>query len=347
MGFPTIAAGVGSIMSGFGSIAGAASGLGSARRQKELMRSQYKMEEEYQRKMTKENWDKYNSPLAQKIAMKAAGINPYFGDSSIGGMQMSSDASSPNLQDAPNPLGEFASNIQAGASSLFQMGETKRVNDSIVELNKANARKANADAQGQENENSIFDITKEIRTLSRDNSKLMKLANLIDLKYADAKSSGELRLLKQQVANAIVEGDVSAAQRDVLNRTVDKLDAEIRNLDASTDKAIAETQTENALRPLRKEQLKKAIDLSDSEVRKIGQEIGIRDVTKLSDFVDAYRNVVRRDASNIFEAVADLANQIGDNLSRDINGHRTPVTQGDVASAILKVISEASTTDSK
>lgn len=314
MAFPTIAAGVGSIMSGFGSIAGAASGLGSARRQKELMRSQYKMEEEYQRKMTKENWDKYNSPLAQKIAMKAAGINPYFGDSSIGGMQMSSDASSPNLQDAPNPLGEFASNIQAGASSLFQMGETKRVNDSIVELNKANARKADADAQGQENENSIFDITTEIRTLSRDNSKLMKLANEIDLKYKDAKSSEDLRLLKQHVANAIVEGDVSAAQRDVLDRTVDKLDAEIRNLDASTNKAIAETQTENVLRPLRKEQLKKAVALSDKEIESIGRDIGLKDTKQLSDFVDVYRRIMRSDAENLGDLAVNFITQAVENI---------------------------------
>lgn len=314
MAFPTIAAGVGSIMSGFGSIAGAASGLGSARRQKELMRSQYKMEEEYQRKMTKENWDKYNSPLAQKIAMKAAGINPYFGDSSIGGMQMSSDASSPNLQDAPNPLGEFASNIQAGASSLFQMGETKRVNDSIVELNKANARKADADAQGQENENSIFDITTEIRTLSRDNSKLMKLANEIDLKYKDAKSSEDLRLLKQHVANAIVEGDVSAAQRDVLDRTVDKLDAEIRNLDASTNKAIAETQTENVLRPLRKEQLKKAVALSDKEIESIGRDIGLKDTKQLSDFVDVYRRIMRSDAENLSDLAVNFITQAVENI---------------------------------
>lgn len=313
MAFPTIAAGVGSIMSGFGSIAGAASGLGSAHRQKELMRSQYKMEEEYQRKMTKEIWDKYNSPLAQKIAMKAAGINPYFGDSSIGGMQMTSDASSPNLQDAPNPLGEFASNIQAGASSLFQMGETKRVNDSIVELNKANARKADADAQGQENENSIFDITKEIRTLSRDNSKLMKLANLIDLKYADAKSSEELRLLKQQVANAIVEGDVSAAQRDVLNRTVDKLDADIRNLDASTNKTIAETQTENVLRPLRKEQLKKAIALSDQEIESIGRDIGLKDIKQLNDFIDLFRKSLRKDDTNPLAALVASVYRTQDN----------------------------------
>lgn len=281
-------------MSGFGSIAGAASGLGSARRQKELMRSQYKMEEEYQRKMTKENWNKYNSPLAQKIAYKAAGINPYFGDSSIGGMQMSSDASSPNLQDAPNPLGEFASNIQAGASSLFQMGETKRVNDSIVELNKANARKADADAQGLENENSIFDLTKELRTLSVGSAKLDKLVKEIEVKYADAKSSEELRLLKQHVANAIVEGDVSAAQRDVLDRTVDKLDAEIRNLDASTNKSIAETQTENVLRPLRKEQLKKAIALSDQEIESIGRDIGLKDTKQLNDFIDLFRKSLRR-----------------------------------------------------
>lgn len=306
MAFPTIAAGVGSIMSGFGSIAGAASGLGSARRQKELMRSQYKMEEEYQRKMTKENWNKYNSPLAQKIAYKAAGINPYFGDSSIGGMQMTSDASSPNLQDAPNPLGEFASNIQAGASSLFQMGETKRVNDSIVELNKANARKADADAQGRENENSIFDLTKELRILSVGNAKLDNLVKEIEVKYADAKSSEELRLLKQHVANAIVEGDVSAAQRDVLDRTVDKLDADIRNLDASTNKAIAETQTENVLRPLRKEQLKNAIALSDQEIESIGRDIGLKDIKQLSDFVDVYRKVMRSDSKDPFGALAEF-----------------------------------------
>lgn len=293
-------------MSGFGSIAGAASGLGSARRQKELMRSQYKMEEEYQRKMTKENWNKYNSPLAQKIAYKAAGINPYFGDSSIGGMQMTSDASSPNLQDAPNPLGEFASNIQAGASSLFQMGETKRVNDSIVELNKANARKADADAQGRENENSIFDLTKELRILSVGNAKLDNLVKEIEVKYADAKSSEELRLLKQHVANAIVEGDVSAAQRDVLDRTVDKLDADIRNLDASTNKAIAETQTENVLRPLRKEQLKNAIALSDQEIESIGRDIGLKDIKQLSDFVDVYRKVMRSDSKDPFGALAEF-----------------------------------------
>lgn len=315
MPFPTIATGVGSIMSGFGSIAGAASGLGSARRQKELMRSQYKMEEEYQRKMTKENWDKYNSPLAQKIAMKAAGINPYFGDSSIGGMQMSSDASSPNLQDAPNPLGEFASNIQAGASSLFQMGETKRVNDSIIELNKANARKADADAQGQENENSIFDITTEIRTLSRDNSKLLKLANEIDLKYKDAKSAEELRLLKQHVANAIVEGHVSAAQRDVLDRTVDKLDAEIRNFDASTNKAIAETQTENVLRPLQKEQLEKAIALSDKEIESIAQKIGIDKLGKVDAFIDVWRKAFRADAKNPLQLAVNLLQGAGGSVS--------------------------------
>ena len=280
-------------MSGFGSIAGAASGLGSARRQKELMRSQYKMEEEYQRKMTKENWDKYNSPLAQKIAMKAAGINPYFGDSSIGGMQMSSDASSPNLQDAPNPLGEFASNIQAGASSLFQMGETKRVNDSIVELNKANARKADADAQGQENENSIFDITAEIRTLSRDNSELMKLANEIDLKYKDAKNAEELRLLKQRAANALLEGDVTVAQRDVLNRTIDKLDAEIRNLDASTNKAIAETKTEDATRGLKTREM----------------------VEKTLNLVENTRSIKRRDALNAIDALRRDAGLSSENLS--------------------------------
>lgn len=314
MAFPTVAAGVGSIMSGFGSIAGAASGLGSARRQKELMRSQYKMEEEYQRKMTKENWNKYNSPLAQKIAYKAAGINPYFGDSSIGGMQMSSDASSPNLQDAPNPLGEFASNIQAGASSLFQMGETKRVNDSIVELNKANARKADADAQGRENENSIFDLTKELRTLSVGNAKLDKLVKEIDVKYADAKSSEELRLLKQHVANAIVEGDVSAAQRDVLDRTVDKLDAEIRNLDASTNKSIAETQTENVLRPLRKEQLKKAIALSDKEIESIGRDIGLKDTKQVSDFVDVYRKIMRSDAENLSDLAINFITQAAENI---------------------------------
>jgi len=313
MAFPTIAAGVGSIMSGFGSIAGAASGLGSAYRQKDLMRSQYKMEEEYQRKMTKENWDKYNSPLAQKIAMKAAGINPYFGDSSIGGMQMSSDASSPNLQDAPNPLGEFASNIQAGASSLFQMGETKRVNDSIVELNKANARKADADAQGQENENSIFDLTKELRTLSVGNAKLDKLVKEIEVKYADAKSSEELRLLKQHVANAIVEGDVSAAQRDVLDRTVDKLDADIRNLDASTNKAIAETQTENVLRSLRKEQLKKAIALSDQEIESIGRDIGLKDTKQLNDFIDLFRKSLRKDDTNPLAALVASVYRTQDN----------------------------------
>lgn len=309
MAFPTIAAGVGSIMSGFGSVAGAASGLGSAHRQKELMRSQYKMEEEYQRKMTEENWNKYNSPLAQKIAMKAAGVNPYFGDSSVGGMQMGSDASSPNLQDAPNPLGEFASNIQAGASSLFQMGETKRVNDSIVELNKANARKADADAQGQENENSIFDLTKELRTLSVGNAKLDKLVKEIEVKYADAKSAEELRLLKQRVANALVEGSVSAAQRDVLNRTVDKLDAEIRNLDASTDKTIAETQTENDLRPLRKEQLRKAVALSDKEIESIGRDIGLKDTKQVSDFVDVYRKIMRSDAENLSDLAINYITQ--------------------------------------
>lgn len=300
-------------MSGFGSIAGAASGLGSACRQKELMRSQYKMEEEYQRKMTKENWNKYNSPLAQKIAYKAAGINPYFGDSSIGGMQMSSDASSPNLQDAPNPLGEFASNIQAGASSLFQMGETKRVNDSIVELNKANARKADADAQGRENENSIFDLTKELRTLSVGSAKLDKLVKEIEVKYADAKSSEELRLLKQHVANAIVEGDVSAAQRDVLDRTVDKLDAEIRNLDASTNKSIAETQTENVLRPLRKEQLKKAIALSDQEIESIGRDIGLKDTKQLNDFIDLFRKSLRKDDTNPLAALVASVYRTQDN----------------------------------
>lgn len=316
MAFPTIAAGVGSIMSGFGSIAGAASGLGSARRQKELMRSQYKMEEEYQRKMTKENWNKYNSPLAQKIAYKAAGINPYFGDSSIGGMQMGSDASSPNLQDAPNPLGEFASNIQAGASSLFQMGETKRVNDSIVELNKANARKADADAQGRENENSIFDLTKELRTLSVGNAKLDNLVKEIEVKYADAKSSEELRLLKQHVANAIVEGDVSAAQRDVLDRTVDKLDADIRNLDASTNKAIAETQTENETREAKVNEILASIDVSRENIKTIRRDDARQAIEQLAELY-GFKADSMNPADWVFKLASRIRTQSGSKVGKE------------------------------
>lgn len=270
------------------------------------MKKQYKLEEAHQRKMTDENWRKYNSPTAQRNAMRLAGINPFAGDSSVAGMQVSADASSPSLMEAPDPAGGFGSAIQAGASSLFQMEQQAKLTDAEVKLKESQARNQDADTQGKENENSMFDLNKRLKELAVGNAELEKMANEIDLKYRDAKNAADLEQVRALISKTLADENVSIAQKEVLERQLSEIDAKIRNLDANTSKTNAETRTENELRPLRKEQLQKANSLTDEQIKSIGRDIGLKDTQHLDSLVDVYRKLVRSDATNFEGALANI-----------------------------------------
>lgn len=266
---------VGSILSGTGALIQGSSSLFQGDRQEKLLKKQYQMEEEHQRKMSAENWKKYNSPFAQRMALHAAGINPFVGDSSIGGMQVSSDSSSPSPMEAPDPAGGFGSSIQAGASSLFQMEQQAKLTEAEVKLKGAQARAAEASAQGQENENSIFDLTKELRSLAVGNAKLDNAIKEIEANYKEAGTLEALNEVRARIAALSADVDLKEAERAVQTKMLNKIDADIRNLDAGTKKIDAETQTENELRPLRLANLSASTELTREQRSKVAEEIRI------------------------------------------------------------------------
>lgn len=263
MAFPLVAMGIGALASGAASLG---SSLTSGSRQKKLMDYQYKKEASYQKDMALHNWNNYNSPAAQRRSMEAAGINPFAGDSSVAGMQMSSNSTGPDLQEAADPLGGFASNIQAGASSLFQMSEQKRVNDSIIDMNKANANKAQADAN-QTNmmlpgNLDLQHLDKQLKTIAGANDALRNQLLAIEAKYKERQTLLGLQQMQQEIDESLSRVQLNSAEQKVKDKMLEQIDASIRlanaqtstegakqrNLDANSRLTDAQRESEDQLR---------------------------------------------------------------------------------------------------
>lgn len=218
------------------SIAQGAFSSGQGKRQKRLMDYQYKKEEQYQKNMAAHNWTNYNSPAAQRRSMEAAGINPFAGDSSIGGMQVSANSSGPDLQEAPNPGRDFAAAIGDGATSLFQMQEQKRVNDSIIYKNTSEGNKAQSDANKTNlmmpGSLTLQDLEVELKELGVDISEFDKFIKGVDAKYHEQLTLANLNQIRENINESITRQHLNYSQQKVHEKMLYHIDAEIRKMNA-------------------------------------------------------------------------------------------------------------------
>lgn len=260
------ASGIGAIASGASSLFGAFNAIGAGKRQKKLMDYQYKKEEAYQKNMAQHNWQNYNSPSAQRRAMEAAGINPFVGDSGLSPQQMNMNAGSPELQDPADPGAGFASNIQAGASSLFQMGEMKRVNDSIIAKNQADANQAQANANSTNMQLpgvlDLQELEKNLKALAGSNAELQNVILGIEAQYKKDQTIAGLEKMRQELNESIERTNLSISQQKLNDKLMSQIDqaiiesrsrigvnnSQIGLNNASADLKSALLETENKLR---------------------------------------------------------------------------------------------------
>lgn len=302
--------GVGAILSGAGSIlGGVAQGIGAAMQYKTQTKL-LKQQQEYQKELMnlqndlslknqEETWKKYNSPVAQRWAARAAGVNPFVEGS--GGLQSASmsaptaDAPSvPDLPNAPNVGAAIGSAIQQGSAGIFQMTQQAKVNDAQVQLMDAQRIKTLAEATGVENENSLFAfvraaaesdaLSKRFRAvLDEVNARFAEVNAVTDLSEKQAKIASIWADYKSKLASAAktdAERLTIDTMRDLQKRAaeagIDLTNAQTANTNAQTQtegarkaNLEAQTETENKLREGRINKLLSDIDLTNENVRTV------------------------------------------------------------------------------
>lgn len=304
-----ILGGIGALLSGAGSVYGAASAGNMNNRNRKWQEKMYKQQRWDNEKAQQRYWrdvknyaqwsyDNFESPSAQRAAMMAAGTNPYFQDGVIqpmspsqGGGSAASPASVPS--DGPyqnNP----ASNIMAGASSLaaagMQFSQMKNI-DAQTQLTDAQRLKTLAETKGIDQQNSLFEITKA--TLESDLlSKRFK--NVLEQVQADLAEVNALEDLDQKRARTAeiwssYEKNLSAAAKTDADRlTVDMLrDGAVRAQEAGIALTEAQTATEgskqanllsgaryqSALASISEKEAAYAVEKAEAEIRRINADI--------------------------------------------------------------------------
>ena len=300
-GFTNIAGGVGTLV---GAGVSALTAGRQYRQQRELLQQQQQYQKELMRLQNdlsmqnrEEAYRKYDSPVAQRAAMKVAGINPFV--SASGGLQPvgvgAPDANAPsvpNLPDVPNSGLQIGSALQQGAQSLFQMQQQAKLTESQVQLQNAQRIKTLAETTGVENQNSLFDFVRSAAESDALSKRFRVLLDEVDARFAEARVISDLDERSARIASIWADYEnklASAAKSDAERLTIDTMrdiqrrqgEKNIELTAAQTDAVSASAKeslssaalkdaqvvTENNLRPARLNQLLSEIDLNDEHKR--------------------------------------------------------------------------------
>lgn len=199
----------------------------------------------------------YDSPAAQRAANAAAGINPFVEGSAIQPAQVNpGSAQSAQGGDVPGS-GPYQNNpmsaLQSGASSLFEVAQMRKQFESVdadIALKDAQRVKTLAEAQGQTNENSLFEFAKsaaESDALSkRFRAELDKVNSEFARTFAEADLSQRKALL-QEIWSRVKSNLAQAARTDADRLTIDTLrDLQAKSLSAGISLTEAQTSATQA-----------------------------------------------------------------------------------------------------
>lgn len=192
--------------------------------QKDLVRYQYEL----------------NSPLNQRRRLEAAGLNP--------ALMMSSGGA-----------GATVSASSAGLGSVSQPGSVGSVFDGLgqlaqLKLSESEARKNNAEAEGVENQNSIFDIYRQTMEANKDNAKAQARISESQAYVLEATRETDINIKNQLYYKAIADVELAEVSIEEKNRLISKIQAET---DFITEQSLTEEQ--------RREVLRAEVDLLESK----------------------------------------------------------------------------------
>lgn len=233
----------------------------------------------------------FDSPAAQRAAYAAAGVNPFVEGSSIQPAQVNpGSAQAAQGGDVPgsgpyqmNPM----SALQSGVSSIIQnamLDRQMRNADADIALKDAQRIKTLAEAQGQANENSLFEFARSAAESDALSKRFRAELDKVNAEFAQAFAEADLsqrKALLQEIWSRVKNNLSQAARTDADRLTIDTLrDFQAKALGAGisltqsqtglaqsqTGLTQAQTKTENELRKLRKA-------LTQNQINEITQKI--------------------------------------------------------------------------
>lgn len=220
----------------------------------------------------------YDSPAAQRAANAAAGINPFVEGSSIQPAQVNpGSAQAAQGGDVPGS-GPYQNNpmsaLQSGASSLFEVAQMRKQFESIdadIALKDAQRVKTLAEAQGQTNENSLFEFAKSAAESDALSKRFRVELDKVNAEFAQAFAEADIsqrKALLQEIWSRVKNNLAQAARTDADRLTIDTLrDLQAKSLgagisltEAQTGLTKAQTMTENMSRDDRIKEIKSRIN---------------------------------------------------------------------------------------
>ena len=357
MPFAETALGIGALLGGAASAGSAISSGSLNRKNRKWQEKMYNLQvtqrredaqAQYERMKDYASWayDKFESPIAQRSAMQAAGINPFFQGSSIqpmgtpqGNVSQADGGSVPSQGPYQNnPM----SNIMAGASSLREaalQGVQAENIQAQTELTNANRLKVQAETIGINKSNEILDIVKgikdnellssgfratmdkiaaqyaEVNAIADVNEKAARIQELNERaakEAAEAAKTDSDRLISQYMADA--NKRAVEAQANLVEAQAETEGAKKSNLEADTDYKQALKRTEDELRAGR-------VRLTDEQANKVVEDVFGARVAQMREADDLARVLTGTDRTS---SLWGLVDKLIESASRGDNG---PVSQ--------------------
>lgn len=357
MPFVGTALGIGALLGGAASAGSAVSAGGLNRKNRKWQEKMYNLQvtqrredaqAQYERMKDYASWayNKFESPIAQRSAMQAAGINPFFQGSALqpmgtpqGNVSQADGGSVPSQGPYQNnPM----SNIMAGASSLREaalQGVQAENIQAQTEYTNAQRLKTIAETKGIENSNSLFEFVRSAAESDALSKRFKAKIDQVNAEFAEIKAIQDSAERDARIAELWSREEnnlAQAAKTDADRLTVETLrdgmkrlqDAQIGNIQAQTETEGAQ-QTNLAADTDYKKALKRTEDalrdgrvrLTDQQANKVIEDIFGARIAQMREADDLARVLTGTDRTS---SLWGLVDKLIESASRGDNG---PVSQ--------------------
>lgn len=294
-----------------------------------------------QKELAEWAYAKFDSPAAQRAANRAAGINPFVEGSTIQPAHVDpGSAQAAQGGDVPgsgpyqmNPM----SALQSGVSSIIQnamLDRQLKSADADIALKDAQRIKTLAEAQGQTNENSLFEFARSAAESDALSKRFRAELDKVNAEFAQAFAEADLaqrKALLQEIWSRVKSNLSNAARTDADRLTIDTLrdlqakalgaeisltESQTSATNAQTSLTQAQTETENALRSGR-------VSLTNAQA---DQLLSMADLNEVKRDREKYETFLRLldidDASNGAEFAQRIIRQLLGHMNADLSDYK-------------------------
>lgn len=294
-----------------------------------------------QKELAQWAYNNFDSPAAQRAANAAAGINPFVEGSTIQPAQVNpGSAQAAQGGDVPgsgpyqmNPM----SALQSGASSIIQnamLDRQMKNADADIALKDAQRIKTLAEAQGQANENSLFEFARSAAESDALSKRFRVELDKVNAEFARAFAEADVtqrKALLQEIWSRVKSNLAQAARTDADRLTIDTLrglqakalgagisltESQTSATQAQTGLTRAQTKTENALREGR-------VKLTDAQTNELLSLAGLNSVKEDREKYETFLRLLDiDDASNGAEFAQRIIRQLLGRMNADLSDYK-------------------------